>query len=44
MRSRRRLFHFLHKKIRVYLEMLPRIDSDEVFLLLEINSRHVTSI
>eukprot|EP00434_Breviolum_minutum_P019861 symbB.v1.2.017525.t1/scaffold1370.1/size122994/16 len=25
----RRLFHFLHKKIRVYLEMLPKIDSDE---------------
>ncbi|CAL1168832.1 unnamed protein product [Cladocopium goreaui] len=25
----RRLFHFLHKKIRIYIEMLPKIDSDE---------------
>eukprot|EP00439_Symbiodinium_sp_Y106_P039429 s5844_g4.t2 len=25
----RRLFHFLHKKIRVYLDMLPKVDSDE---------------
>ncbi|CAJ1423903.1 unnamed protein product [Effrenium voratum] len=25
----RRLFHFLHKKIRNYLDMLPKIDSDE---------------
>mmetsp|Transcript_55801 Transcript_55801/g.104676 ORF Transcript_55801/g.104676 Transcript_55801/m.104676 type:complete len:427 (-) Transcript_55801:175-1455(-) len=25
----RRLFHFLHKKIRIYLEMLPKVDSDE---------------
>ena len=25
----RRLFHFLQKEIRVYLEKLPRVDSDE---------------
>ncbi|CAE7247748.1 NUDT3 [Symbiodinium natans] len=25
----RRLFHFLHKQIRTYLEMLPKVDSDE---------------
>lgn len=25
----RRLFHFLHKKTRIYWEMLPKIDSDE---------------
>jgi len=25
----RRLFHLLHKKIRIYIEMLPKIDSDE---------------